>query len=390
MKVLFTLPHMRTGGIQTALLSMFEHFPVADGFDVTVAAGIKEGELLGKLPETVRVVPIDGFSDFAGKNGKAQIITALKKFRFIKALIVLFAVVLRIVTKNDAKSMAVRSLLSGKPKEKYDVAVSFGPPSSESMFFTACRVNAAKKVLWIHADVSEALKKPHEFADTYARFDKIYCVSDYAKSVFDGIYPALKEKTAVYRNIVDAKSIVARAQEKPAFPWGDGVKILTVARVGHEKGTDLALESACELARRGVSFCWLVLGGGEDLNKLKALAREKGIDGKFRLVGNAENPFPLMKDCDIYVQPSRNEGYCLTLAEIRCFGKAIVSTDFPAACEHITNGKTGIICKTDAKSIADAVFTLCSNESARISLAENCKRAGVSENENIWKILKNT
>ena len=50
-----------------------------------------------------------------------------------------------------------------------------------------------------------------------------------------------------------------------------------------------------------------------------------------------------MKQCDIYVQPSRHEGYCITLAEARCFNNPIVSTNFTGANEQILHEHNGLI-----------------------------------------------
>ena len=44
-----------------------------------------------------------------------------------------------------------------------------------------------------------------------------------------------------------------------------------------------------------------------------------------------------MKQCDLYVQPSRHEGYCITLSEAKCFNKPIVSTNFTGAREQLIN-----------------------------------------------------
>ena len=71
-----------------------------------------------------------------------------------------------------------------------------------------------------------------------------------------------------------------------------------------------------------------------------------------------------MKDCDIYVQPSRHEGYCITLAEALCFNNPIVATDFTGANEQLKNRKNGVVVGMKAQDIADGIirafdFPLC-------------------------------
>ena len=59
----------------------------------------------------------------------------------------------------------------------------------------------------------------------------------------------------------------------------------------------------------------------------------------------------MMKDCDIYVQPSIHEGFCITLSEARCFTSPIVTTNFVNADKHVKDGYTGLIADINEESI---------------------------------------
>lgn len=63
----------------------------------------------------------------------------------------------------------------------------------------------------------------------------------------------------------------------------------------------------------------------------------------FTILGKKINPYPYIKNCDIYVQPSRHEAFGLVVKEAKILRKPIVCTDFDGADEQIENGKTGII-----------------------------------------------
>ena len=54
----------------------------------------------------------------------------------------------------------------------------------------------------------------------------------------------------------------------------------------------------------------------------------------FIFLGIKENPYVYMKQCDIYVQPSRFEGYCTTTNEARIVGCPSVRTDVSGADDH--------------------------------------------------------
>lgn len=69
-----------------------------------------------------------------------------------------------------------------------------------------------------------------------------------------------------------------------------------------------------------------------------------------------------MDECDIYVQPSRHEGYCITLAEARYLNKAIVTTNFTGAKEQIRHEETGLIVDVDEDDIYEAIKKLVINQ----------------------------
>ena len=83
------------------------------------------------------------------------------------------------------------------------------------------------------------------------------------------------------------------------------------------------------------------------------------------------NPYPFMNECDIYVQTSRHEGYCITLAEARCFNKPIVTTNFTGSSEQIKNYKTGLIVNFDIDEIYSAIKELLDDNSLMAGIKDN-------------------
>ena len=65
-----------------------------------------------------------------------------------------------------------------------------------------------------------------------------------------------------------------------------------------------------------------------------------------------------MRDCDIYVQPSRHEGFCITLAEALCFGQPIVATDFTGAAEQLKHRINSRVVGMDAEELAVGIENL--------------------------------
>ena len=67
------------------------------------------------------------------------------------------------------------------------------------------------------------------------------------------------------------------------------------------------------------------------------------------------NPFPYMKAADLYVQPSRSEGYSLSILEARVLACPIVAT-YPAAGEQLEDGITGTLCAVNPGDITEAIL----------------------------------
>ena len=105
------------------------------------------------------------------------------------------------------------------------------------------------------------------------------------------------------------------------------VIIATVGRLAFQKGYDLALLVASRLKKDGFDFKWLVIGEGSHRENLETLIKEYDLSDIFILLGSIENPYPFIEQSDIYVQPSRWEGYCTTLTEAAILKKPIVTTN---------------------------------------------------------------
>ena len=139
------------------------------------------------------------------------------------------------------------------------------------------------------------------------------------------------------------------------------------------------------LKDKGYNIKWVVCGDGDYRKSLESKIKENCLENEFILLGNQKNPYKYMNSADIYVQTSLTESYCLTLAEARALKKPIVTTDFPAAYEHINNAKNGFITKMTSESIAEAIEKLILSPELRKSFSENT--ISVDNNNAILKQL---
>jgi glycosyltransferase involved in cell wall biosynthesis len=164
-----------------------------------------------------------------------------------------------------------------------------------------------------------------------------------------------------------------------------GIRIATVARLGEEKGVWIALEACSELVRQGYDICWYLIGNGPLREKLETKIRELGLDKHFILLGEKLNPYPFMKGCDIYVQPSKTEAHCVAVEEAKLLYRPIVVTDIPSFRKQINDGETGIIVPMNGEGLAYGIRRLVTSIDLRKRLTNNLLS---SENRNEIEMKK--
>ena len=132
-----------------------------------------------------------------------------------------------------------------------------------------------------------------------------------------------------------------------------------------------------------------MLGEGPLRAEMEEFIRQNGLTDEFVLLGAKINPFPYLKDCNIYVQTSKFEGYGRTVAEARMFNKPIVSTNFDVVHEQIENGKNGFIVEMNSEAVCNGILTLIENETLAKSIVERLKteKKGNSEELEKWHNL---
>lgn len=261
-------------------------------------------------------------------------------------------------------------------EKKYDIAISFaqGFPT----YFVADKVDADNKIAWINCDYKSTTYNKDFDKMFYDKINKIVAVSESSKESIINVNQNYKNKVVVIKDIVNPHIIINMANEKVKEFDSNQVNILTVGRlvIGY-KGYDIAIKTANLLRNSGYNFKWYVVGDGKDKEELQDLIRINDLEKYFILLGSRDNPYPYMKKCDIYVQPSRNEGFGLTVIEAKILKKLIVCTNFNTAHELIKNEEDGLIVEQDEVQLLNGIKKYLEDYSFKDKILRNLK----SENE---------
>ena len=345
-KIFFLLGAMNVGGVEKAFLNMLPYLP-ADKYEIHLGLLSYKGGYLEDIPKNVHVHHIKCFQPYADliKNPPLQEIRKMVfKGQLGKALIHTLLYIQYKVTLN--RYWFYKYLLKDTADfpMKFDLAIAYAGPSQMIDYYICEKVHAKKKCGWIHFDIEKFGIDEGLTRQLYRKFNKIFLVSQMGKDKFDKHFPELKSKTTVFYNIVSPELIENLSQKAPTFTDNfTGKRLLTVGRVSIEKGQDYAVKALKLLVDKGYDVRWYFVGDGIFRPHCEQLARNLGVEDRIVFLGTQKNPYGFMKDCDVYVQPSRHEGYCITLAEARIFASPIVSTDFVGAREQLSTRANGFV-----------------------------------------------
>ena len=251
----------------------------------------------------------------------------------------------------------------------YDVAISYIQGYTAKS--VAENINATRKVMFYH-DSTDSLHELH--AELMQRYDKVYCVSKGALQAVQGFYPQFADKIDYLENYVDAEIVRRKANEfVPDYPKNKLI-LCACGRMTPVKGFDLAVEAAEILKSQGLDFKWYFVGDGIDRQKIEQLIINKHLSEVIEITGLQNNPYPFIKNCDIYVQPSYEESYGLTLIEAQILQKLIVSTMTLGASNIVHDESDGVLAYTSADSVAQKILFLLQEKQLQKKIMDNLER----------------
>ena len=143
--------------------------------------------------------------------------------------------------------------------------------------------------------------------------------------------------------------------------------IIAVGRLGREKGFDLLLDAfACSALARS-DWQLVILGDGPDRPALQDQVKQLGLSDAVRMPGVVSEPEEWLQHADIFVLPSRFEGFPNALLEAMHCGLPVVAFDCPSGPREIVqNDCTGILVATgDTEALSKAMIRLANDPALR-------------------------
>lgn len=395
-KIIIVSHALEIGGAERSLIGLLNAMKSMP-FDVDLFLLRQEGELLKYIPDHINLLPeVSEYTVLA---------RPMKETLREGHLILTFA---RLIGKISAKRFAKKRKLSSEyieieyshkytykwmpmiqANQEYDLAISFLTPH----YIVANKINAKKKIAWIHTDYSQIDINIASELNMWKVYDHIVSISESVKISFLNVFPILKDKIIIIENILPISLIVQQSKSKDVSSEmsQNEIRLLSIGRFCFAKNFDSIPKICRGILELGCNIKWYIIGFGNDEPLIREKISEFNMKNHVILLGKKENPYPYIKKCDWYIQPSRFEGKAVTVREAQILHKPVIITDYPTAQSQLIDGVDGIIVPLDSYSCAYSIATAIKNIDLTRKLIKNTYSidySGYSEIEKLNSIIE--
>lgn len=383
---------LEIGGAERALLGLLDSFDY-EKYEIDLFLMRHQGELMEYLPKQVNLLP-----EIAEYTCLAVPVSDVIKKRQLK---ILYG---RIRGKFQAKRYVRKNGLPADngvaleyshkytcryvpeiSDKEYDLAISFLTPH----YFTAKKVKAKKKIAWIHTDYSHIELDQKSELKMWSAYDYIASISDACTEGFCGKFPVLRDKIIRVDNIISTELIRIQAESfevSGEMPDDGCIKLLSVGRFCNAKNFDNVPDICKRICENGLKLKWYLIGFGSDEALIRKKIKESGMESHVIILGKKSNPYPYMKACDLYVQPSRYEGNCVSVHEAQVLGKPVVITNYATAQSQLHNKEDGMIVPLGNEGCAEGIAEILKDTDKMNFIGEKCRNSSFANNEEVEKI----
>lgn len=339
-KLMFIMESLAGGGAERAMIELLNNFDYTK-YSVTLCVIFGSGIYTTRVPSQVQLINIfvDGDSSFRVSLKER----ALASYR------------------KRGSTWLMNYLIKRKVRQrKYDAIVSFmeGYPV---IFHSLICGWSPRNISWIHCDLSTYHWTRNFFRDLrderycYEKMDELVFVSSNAMKAFEYLYDISVPKECIY-NVIDVERIRGLAEEFNVTY--DRLTITLIGSLYKVKGYDRIIRVAKMLKDDGYSFRVQILGNGEELEALTQLKNEMGVSEEVSFLSFRKNPYPYLKQSDIFVSSSLSEGLPLVICEALALGVPVVATKTAGSMELLDDGKYGVLAEQDDHSLYEAIKKL--------------------------------
>lgn len=403
-KLFIAIHYLEIGGAEMSLIGLLQSFDYSK-VDVDLFIYRHQGELLAMIPKEVNLLPeIPAY---------AQIEAPLKETIKKRFLHIAYG---RLKAKWEHKRFMKRNhpidrgaifgyiaknvtpyLPDINPETTYDLAISFLTPHN----IVLQKVKAKKKACWIHTDYTKVAVNAELELPVWDGYDHIVSISEEVTASFLKVFPTLKDKIVLIENILSERFVRGRAKMEiqtdihQVSSYNDTtLNLLSVGRFTYAKNYD-NVPDICKQINYQLSIihyplkvCWYLIGYGGDEALIRQKIQEAGMEDHVIILGKKSNPYPYIKACDIYIQPSRYEGKSVTVREAQILCKPVIVTNYTTAPSQIKDGIDGVIVPMENAKCADGIVDFIKNKDLQMQIIDYLQTHHYGNEEEVEKVYQ--
>jgi glycosyltransferase involved in cell wall biosynthesis len=309
LRVLFVLPRMLAGGVERATLNLIDGLQ-RHGVDCCLALGRCRGELIGEARQLTGVEEIARRGNMWFVPGLQRVLRRYRPTHVVTAFPDVSLMVL--LARRLARSRAA-------------VIVGVHGTQREAAALGGWRIRFQ---YWLHGHIA---------GPVYRRSAAVVAVSQGVAADLRERYPVTTGPVVIPNPVLTVAMRRHLAQLPMREPSNPPFRLVALGRLAYEKGFDVLLRAMPMILSR-FDVTLEIHGEGAQRGHLQALIATLGLPGHVRLAGSTLDPIAALAGADLFVFPSRHEGFGVALVEALACGRQIVASDCPHGPAEILQG----------------------------------------------------
>lgn len=376
--ILIVVDNLAMGGVTKVLANMLKLLDYSKyEIDLLVLHYYKDMNV--DIPESVNIIHGNAYFSYIDES-----IKKILKNKEIKTFINKLKLVISLKT-GHIKTIIEKSRKKLLNKD-YDTEIAFCDGFSH--IFVA-NGNTPNKIAWMHTDISvqnDSRRYYKLVRNSLHKMDMCVCVSDSVKNAYKNYYNL--EKIQTIHNVMDTQAIISKSNEKLDVKYSnDSINLVSVGRLDYTKNYKRFIYAHKKLIQEGYKINSYLIGDGLEKEELEKLIIDNNIEDSFKMLGKKDNPFPYIKNADMFILSSIVEGLPTVLYEAIILGTPCVSTNV-AGAEEILQSKYGLVTKNDDEALYLGIKKLL-DDTELLNQYKSNLMLYQSENSDIIKQIEN-
>ena len=353
--ILFVVDNLVMGGITKVLANLLQNLDEKK-YNVDLLVLHYYEDMYIQIPKRVRIIKGNQYFSYVDVSIK-KILKEKDLKKFFKKLSLVISL------KSGKIEKEIKIARKNILKKDYDTEIAFSDGFSH--IFVA-NGNTPNKIAWMHTDISvqnDSKRYYNLVKESLKKMNMSVCVSDRVREVYKSYYDLEDDKIQTIHNIIDDNEIKNKGNEKIDFEFSrDVINLVSVGRLESQKNYTRFVKVHRKLLDDGYKINSYLIGDGLEYDKLLNLVNEEKIDNTFKILGRKDNPFPYVKNADLFVLSSNLEGLPTVLYESVILGTPCIST-LVAGAKEVLKDEYGLVVENSDEGLYNGLKRILDDKS---------------------------